>query len=88
MNDFRPLPLHGKGTRVPQFGIALGGGGVRGLAHIGVLKVFEQNGLVPDCLAGASMGGLIAALYAAGLAPAQLEAEVERLTTRGSLYAY
>jgi len=44
--------------------IALGGGGARGLAHFGVLRVFEQAGIPIDCLAGTSMGALIGALYA------------------------
>ncbi|MGE4385373.1 MAG: patatin-like phospholipase family protein [Endomicrobiaceae bacterium] len=44
--------------------IALGGGGARGLAHIGVLKVLEENGIKFDCIAGTSMGAIIGALYA------------------------
>jgi NTE family protein len=44
-------------------GIALGGGGAKGLAHIGVLKVLQAGGIVPDMLAGTSMGALIGALY-------------------------
>ena len=44
--------------------IALGGGGARGLAHIGVLKVLEDNGIKFDCIAGTSMGAIIGALYA------------------------
>ena len=58
-----------------KVGLALSGGGARGLAHIGVLKVLEQEGIPIDCLAGSSMGGLIAAAYAAGLAPDFLEQE-------------
>ena len=60
--------------RGPKVGLALGGGGARGLAHIGVLKVFEQEKLPIDFLSGASMGGIIAAGYASGLNAAQLEA--------------
>jgi NTE family protein len=44
-------------------GIALGGGGAKGLAHIGVLKVLQAHGVVPDMVAGTSMGALIGALY-------------------------
>lgn len=44
--------------------IALGGGGARALAHIGVLKVLEENNIKFDCIAGTSMGSIIGALYA------------------------
>lgn len=44
--------------------IALGGGGARALAHIGVLKILEKNGIRFDCIAGTSMGSIIGALYA------------------------
>ncbi len=46
-----------------KFGLALGGGGAKGLAHIGVLRVLEEHGLVPDLVAGTSMGALVGALY-------------------------
>jgi len=62
-----------------KVGLALSGGGARGLAHIGVLKVLEQEGVPIDCLAGTSMGGLIAAGYAAGLSPNFLEQEALRM---------
>jgi len=48
-------------------GLALGSGGLRGLAHIGVLKVMEQENIPIDYIAGCSIGSLIGALYAAGL---------------------
>lgn len=50
-----------------QLGLVLSGGGIRGMAHIGVLKVLEENGLHPDAIAGTSAGALVGALYAAGL---------------------
>lgn len=49
---------------VPKIGIALGGGGARGLAHIGVLKVLEEEGIPIHCITGTSMGAVIGALYA------------------------
>ncbi len=64
----------------PTVGLALGGGGARGLAHIGVLKALEAAGIPVDVLAGTSMGGLIAAFYAAGRSPADIEAEALHLT--------
>ncbi len=50
----------------PKIGLALSGGGAKGLAHIGVLKVLEQAGLPIDCIAGTSMGSVVGALYAIG----------------------
>ncbi len=54
------------------FGLALGGGGLLGFSHIGVLEVLEEEGLVPAFIAGTSAGGLVAALYAAGLSAPEL----------------
>ncbi len=51
----------------PKVGLALGSGGLRGIAHIGVLKVFEKHNIPVDCIAGCSIGSLVGALYAAGL---------------------
>ncbi len=57
----------------PRLGLALSGGGARGLAHIGVLGVLERERISIDCLAGTSMGGVIAAGYACGLSSAELQ---------------
>lgn len=65
--------------RKPIIGLALGGGGVRGLAHIGVLKVFEKEHITVNCLSGTSMGGIIAACYAAGVPLDHLTAEAGRM---------
>jgi len=46
-----------------KLGIALGGGGAKGLAHIGVLEALEENGIKPDYVAGTSVGAIIGALY-------------------------
>jgi NTE family protein len=51
----------------PKIGVALSGGGVRGLAHLGVLQVLENAAVPVDLVVGTSMGGLIAGLYAAGV---------------------
>ena len=59
----------------PCVGLALSGGGPRGLSHIGVLRVLEREGIPVDVLAGTSIGGIIAAGYAAGLRPDDLEKE-------------
>lgn len=51
-----------------NIGLALSGGGVRGFAHIGALRAFEDVGIKPDIIAGVSAGSVIAAFYAAGMA--------------------
>ena len=51
----------------PRIGLALGGGAARGFAHIGVIQVFEEQGIKVDLVAGTSAGSLVAALYASGL---------------------
>lgn len=53
----------------PRIGLVLGGGGSRGLAHIGVLAVLEQANIPIDFIVGTSMGGIIGVLYACGVAP-------------------
>lgn len=65
----------------PSFGIALGGGGARALAHIGVLKVLEREGIRPEVIVGTSMGGIIALAYANGARPGDLEAEALRMAS-------
>jgi NTE family protein len=50
-----------------DLGIALGGGGLLGVAHIGVLEVLEENGISPGIVTGTSAGSLVGALYAAGV---------------------
>ncbi len=58
-----------------KWGLALSGGAARGLAHIGVIQVLEENGLAPDIVAGSSMGAYIGALWCSGLDGAALERE-------------
>ncbi len=49
-----------------KIGISLSGGGARGIAHIGVLKALEENGISPEVMVGTSAGSIVGALYAAG----------------------
>jgi NTE family protein len=56
-----------------KIGLALGGGSVRGLAHIGVLKELEKAGIKVDYIAGTSIGAAIGAIYAAGISPNIIE---------------
>ena len=55
-----------------KIGIALSGGGVRGAAHIGVLKALEEAGFEIGWISGTSSGSLVATLYAAGYTPDQI----------------
>jgi len=55
-----------------QIGLALGGGAARGMAHLGVLKALEQNGIYVDMVAGTSAGAMTGTLYSAGLDPEYL----------------
>ena len=79
--------LSGKGAppqlRVPTIGVALGGGFARGMAHIGVLKILEQEGIPVRIIAGTSVGALIGACYCSGLSIEELEkvAHSVRFTT-------
>jgi len=57
---------YGPGGDRPKLGIALGGGFARGIAHIGVLRVLEENEIPVDFIAGTSVGALVAAEYASG----------------------
>ena len=55
-----------KKNKKVKVGLALGGGATRGIAHIGALKVFEENGIKFDLVAGTSAGSLVGCMYAAG----------------------
>src|SRR5947207_6064150 len=57
----------------PKIGLAFGGGFARGLAHIGALKVFEEEKLPIDYIAGTSVGSVIGALYCSGISAKELE---------------
>lgn len=57
----------------PKIGLALGSGGARGLAHIGVIKVLEENNIPIDFIAGSSIGAMVGGFYAAGLSVKEIE---------------
>ena len=54
----------------PRIGLVLGGGGARGAAHVGVLQKLQELRVPVDCVAGTSMGGLVAGAFSSGLTPA------------------
>jgi len=79
-----PLPA---ATKTPQrhrptIGVALEGGGAMGLAHIGVLKWFEEHHIPVDYVAGTSMGGLVGGFYATGMTPEEMQKLIEGLDWR------
>jgi NTE family protein len=57
----------------PRIGVVLSGGGARGVAHIGVLKVLEEQHVPIDAIAGTSMGAVVGGLYASGLSASEIE---------------
>lgn len=59
-------------TTHKPFGLALGGGGARGFAHIGVFNVLDRLEVKPKCIAGTSMGALLGAFYAAGYSASEI----------------
>lgn len=63
----------------PRIGLVLGGGGARGMAHVGVLKILEEMRIPVDCVAGTSMGSIIGGLYASGMSPDTMEKTLARI---------
>lgn len=69
------LPIHGKHpVRTPTIGLALGGGGARGLAHVAMLEAFDELGIKPSIIAGTSIGAVYGAAYASGISGKDLRA--------------
>ena len=69
----QPRPVHRK-----KVGVVLSGGGAKGMAHIGALKVIEKAGIPIDYVVGTSMGSIIGGLYSIGYSPEQLDSMVRR----------
>ena len=84
--DARPAPplqpalpvLEARTPALPKVGLVLGGGGARGAAHIGVLEVLERLRIPVACIAGTSMGALVAGAWAAGLTPAEMREDLAK----------
>jgi NTE family protein len=62
-----------------KIGLALGGGGARGLAHIPMLEVFDELGVKPAIIAGCSMGALVGAAYASGMSARDMRLQAEKI---------
>jgi NTE family protein len=81
-----PLPLlaqqNSSSRPRPKIGVALEGGGAMGLAHIGVLKWFEEHHIPVDYVAGTSMGGLVGGFYATGMTPDELKTLIDGMDWR------
>lgn len=68
-----PAAAEGEQSKRMKIGLALAGGGTRGGAHLGVLRVLEQEGIQIDCVSGTSIGAIVGALYASGLSVDEIE---------------
>jgi len=73
------IPQTTSQTQRPKIGLVLGGGGARGSAHVGVLKVLEELHIPIDYIAGNSMGAIVGGLYAAGFTPDEIGHELETI---------
>ena len=69
----------------PKIGLVLSGGGARGAAHVGVLKVLEENRIPVDVISGTSFGAIVGGLYAAGYSADELEEILENIDWKESL---
>lgn len=81
-----PAPAAPGLQRRPRIGLVLSGGGARGLAHVGVLKVLEELQVPVDVVTGTSMGAIVGGLYASGMRAADLEREL-RAVSWGEVFA-
>ncbi len=77
--DASPVAPSSTRDHRPRIGLALSGGGALGLAEIGVIQWMEENRIPVDRIAGTSMGSIIAAMYATGMSPAQMQAFAEKI---------
>lgn len=69
----RPIPAKPLKSNRPKVGVVLSGGGAKGIAHVGTLKIIEELGIPVDYIAGTSMGSIIGGLYAYGYSAAELD---------------
>src|SRR5256885_1526323 len=76
------IPVSAPASSIPSIGLALGGGFARGIVHVGVLKVLEEEGIPVSFVAGTSVGALIGAAYCSGVTPDELEGIAARVRFR------
>lgn len=77
--DVMVVKAGGRNNDRRKVGVALSGGGIRGMAHIGVLKVLVNNNIPIDFISGTSAGAIVAAMYACGYTPLQMQIMVQKL---------
>ncbi|MBN8934552.1 MAG: patatin-like phospholipase family protein, partial [Rhizobium pusense] len=76
----------GAGNHEPTFGLALGGGGARGICHINVIEAFDELGIRPVAISGSSIGSIIGAGMAAGMSGREIrEYTLELMGRKGSV---
>jgi len=83
-SELKPKPLAqverpATEARRPTVALVLGGGGLRGFAHMGVLRALEEAGIRPDIVVGTSAGAIVGAAYASGMTVAQIEAAASQV---------
>jgi NTE family protein len=76
-----PNPAAKPGTSTQRICLVLSGGGARGAAHVGVIKVLEELRVPIHCIAGTSMGAIVGAAYASGMSVAEMEAAISEITS-------
>jgi NTE family protein len=85
MHEIRERPGQPQSTAVttrPTVALALGGGGVRGLAHLPMLEVLDEMGIVPKVIAGTSIGAIVGAAYASGIPARHIKAHAQAVLSR------
>ena len=78
-------PATGASPSRPRIGLVLGGGGAKGAAHEGVLRVLDEMRIPIDCIAGTSMGALVGGTYAAGTSAVELEQAVRTISWKNAI---
>jgi NTE family protein len=73
------VTLAAAGPDYPRVGLVLSGGGARGMAHVGVLRLLHELRVPVTCIAGTSMGSIIGGLYAAGMTPEEMDRTLDQI---------
>lgn len=79
------LPAAGAEIARPKIGLALGGGGARGCAHVGILRALEEQHIPIDYIAGTSMGAVVGGMYASGMTPDEIDRALSTTDWRDAL---
>lgn len=83
-----PAPLRAQTCSPPRTALVLSGGGAKGLAHIGVLRVMDSLGIRPDLVVGTSMGAMIGGMYASGYTAREIDSLARALPIGGMFRTY